>query len=1069
MTKKMPRMLEDIEGRDLCAERYLDTNGKLESPRPWRLPLSWPVGGYPDRDGTTVPFRMLADQTLEERTRGLMPLTEHTINDALAEVLRPTRQAWRESNVVTSETTGMLKGGAKRPDILVIEPNVSPVVIETEVLPAVTVEAEACSRLGAHLSATGQPILSAIAVRLPARLRTSRPQDLRSDIASAKDLEIALYTGSSASGASRFPEIGWLRGSVADLSLITQAAGVPPEVIEDAANQLVEGVTESAALLAQVANASPGALQKISEELRQKPSEQTQRMATTILANAFVFHETLANGPGPLAQVATLDQLRGRPEGLTKSAVLAEWRTILKANYWPIFNIARRILEVIPPAASNAIIERLATTATKLLEHRLMRSHDLTGRVFQRLIVDRKFLAAYYTTPASAALLIGLAIGPQRTPLGGSWADADEIKSLKIADFACGTGTLLSTAYAHVGQLHELAGGDAEAIHPEMMAHALVGCDILPAAAHLTASMLAGAHPTVRYVESSVLTVPYGRQPDKAIALGSLDLLKDQAVLDILDLTASSAGAMGEKETKVWSKLPHASFDVVVMNPPFTRPTGHEAKKVGVPVPMFAAFGIDAKTQRAMSQAAEKLTAGSSAHGNAGEASIFLVIAERKLKAGGTLALVLPLSLVSGDAWEASRALLRKNYADLIVVSIAATHDADLSFSADTGMGECLVIATRTAGGTQRGTFVSLRARPTSTLAGASLATEIERLRRSGDIQTLEGGPVGGTPLFVGSDILGSVIDGPLPSTGPWNLARIADLSLAQTAYQLAEHGCLWLPSCSKKQTVSVPISTIGKIGSIGPYHMDIMGATSTGGIRGPFAVLKVTGSGAPTYPVLWSHDAPRERTLAFEAESEGLPLKGANATERDMVLRKVAEVWDTASHCHFNRDLRFNSQSTAVQFSPRKSIGGRAWPSVQLKSEDQEKALVLWGNTTLGLLLYWWHANRQQAGRGSIGKAALAGLPALDVTAFSKTQLKHAAKLFDAVAQRPLRPVNEMDTDPARAALDERFMTDVLSLDPVLVDAVALLRAKLAREPSIQGSKQLSDATDANEDAADD
>jgi len=66
---------------------------------------------------------------------------------------------------------------------------------------------------------------------------------------------------------------------------------------------------------------------------------------------------------------------------------------------------------------------------------------------------------------------------------------------LRLADFACGTGTLLSTAYQRIGQLHELAGGDIEALHPQMMATALVGCDMEPAAAHLTASMLAGAHP----------------------------------------------------------------------------------------------------------------------------------------------------------------------------------------------------------------------------------------------------------------------------------------------------------------------------------------------------------------------------------------------------------------------------------------------------------------------------------------------------------------------------------------------------------------------------------------------
>ena len=65
----------------------------------------------------------------------------------------------------------------------------------------------------------------------------------------------------------------------------------------------------------------------------------------------------------------------------------------------------------------------------------------------------------------------------------------------RYTDFACGTGTLLSAAYRRISQLHEASGGDAEMIHPEMMATALVGCDVLPAAAHLTASMLAGAHP----------------------------------------------------------------------------------------------------------------------------------------------------------------------------------------------------------------------------------------------------------------------------------------------------------------------------------------------------------------------------------------------------------------------------------------------------------------------------------------------------------------------------------------------------------------------------------------------
>lgn len=157
-----------------------------------------------------------------------MATTEHTINDALAAVLRETRRAWRDSHIVSSENTGMLKGSAARPDILVIEPNVSPVVIETEVLPAVTVEPEAVARLGEHLRDTGRAILSSVAVRLPLRLRKKQGASLQRELADATDIEMALFTGSDPSNNTRWPQTGWIVGSVADLSILTQSASVPP-------------------------------------------------------------------------------------------------------------------------------------------------------------------------------------------------------------------------------------------------------------------------------------------------------------------------------------------------------------------------------------------------------------------------------------------------------------------------------------------------------------------------------------------------------------------------------------------------------------------------------------------------------------------------------------------------------------------------------------------------------------------------------------------------------------------------------------------------------------------------
>ena len=336
---------------------------------------------------------------------------------------------------------------------------------------------------------------------------------------------MALYTGESPESYIRWPQSGWVIGDVIDLSMLIQSASVPPAVIEKAANKLVDGVSEAAVLLEDMAINHPGAMGKICEELRQQDGEQTRRMATTILANALVFQESLAHGEGGLCEVRTLEELRGKVSGVNKGETLEDWKRILKVNYWPIFDIARRILEVIPADTAHPLLERLVTTAGELVANHMMSSHDLTGAVFQRLIADRKFLAAYYTDPASAALLVGLAIDTTKTPGGGSWSKENDVTALRIADFACGTGTLLSAAYRRISQLYEATGGDAEVIHPAMMSTALIGCDVLPAAAHLTASMLASAHPTVKYKGSKIFNVGYGPREGGGVSLGSLDLL----------------------------------------------------------------------------------------------------------------------------------------------------------------------------------------------------------------------------------------------------------------------------------------------------------------------------------------------------------------------------------------------------------------------------------------------------------------------------------------------------------------------------------------------------------------
>ena len=115
--------------------------------------------------------RCYAPASRTSRRVTTLATTEHTINDAIANALRVTRHGWGNQGVVRSENTGTITGSNKRPDILVCEPGVSPVVIETEVLPALTVEVEAVERLGETLKEDGKRILSAVAVRSPLRLR----------------------------------------------------------------------------------------------------------------------------------------------------------------------------------------------------------------------------------------------------------------------------------------------------------------------------------------------------------------------------------------------------------------------------------------------------------------------------------------------------------------------------------------------------------------------------------------------------------------------------------------------------------------------------------------------------------------------------------------------------------------------------------------------------------------------------------------------------------------------------------------------------------------------------------
>ena len=954
--------------------------------------------------------------------------TEPSINNALGALL----QGMMGSATVRSENVrAIVDHPGLQPDILVTETGRAPVIVEAEIDPAHNAEAEAKSRLGLEVVEGRRTVEAVIALRYPEDVAGS--DDLGAALSGARLSYCVHYLDQS---EDRFPKSGWLEGSVADLADLVRLVSVSQRDVDVAADALQRGIERAAAILDELDATQSSVTTEIARLLGLVNVPQTRRMACAIMANALVFHERIAGMSDN--EIKPLSLVCGTGVPNPKGETLAAWSEILDIDYWPIFAVGRDVLNHIPAEPAARILNTLELTAGEVSSAGVNNAHDLTGRIFQRLIVDRKYLATFYTLPASAALLARLAVSKME---GIDWSDADAIGKLRVGDFACGTGALLSAVYERVAARHERAGGNPADLHTTMMEEVLYGCDVMPSAVHITGSTLSGMQPNVGFGSSRIYTLPYGRLQDDSVAIGSLELLSADTQMTLANFTdpAMRTGSVGEETAaQVMADIPHGSFDLVIMNPPFTRNTTREGAYAGTVAAAFAAFGASDKDQRDMAERMGVLREGTSYHGNAGIASAFAALAHRKLKPGGVLALVLPLSSASGLAWQGFRRMVAKGYADLTVLSIAA-NGWDMSFSSDTGMAECLVVARKRMEGESRAHrvhFISLLSRPQGFAQAEATAKSI--ISRVG-VRLLEDGPYGGSPLAVGDGVVGEMVGGPLlEDGGNWGSVRLLDYSLAQTAYALKQ-STLWLPG--QAAALELKTAPLGACGSLGMYHLDIIGPAP----RGPFD--KAAPSPTATYPALWNHNARKETRMVCEPDSQLQVRQG--------MREKAADIWATASRAHLNLDFTFGSQALLIAFTEQASIGGRVWPNVILGDGRLDYAVAAWGNSTLGLLSYWWHSNRQQSSKAGMTVRSAESMPALDFRALSDEQLAAAEEIFEDFRDRELKPAYLADADPNRALLDRRVVCDLLGFDEGTYEAVRRLSAKWCAEPSVHGGKR--------------
>lgn len=744
------------------------------------------------------------------------------------------------------------------------------------------------------------------------------------------------------------------------------------------------------------------------------------RISGLVLVNAMIFQEILAYHDD---RVDSLEKTLDEPNLLRSFS--AHWRFILEdINYYPIFYLARDIIiNLTADADIIAALKNLADTAQRIVSMRAALRHDLMGRVYHRLLADKKYLGTYYTKIPPANLLLKLALDYDNFPV--TWHDLDQISQLRIADLACGTGTLLMAAadaiadnYLRASAEHGLVP-ELDGLQKRLVEEIIHGYDVLPSAIHLTASTLALRAPQIAFEKMNLFSLPMG---GPAIRLGSIDFLDGKRVAvhrDLFgaDVEARQMGGKGAK--KVSTNLP--DLDLCVMNPPFTRSVGGNLLFGSLPE------ADRKKAQEKLKRVVRRRELQASI--TAGLGSVFVAVADRYIKPGGRIALVLPKALLSGVAWELTREILRTKYR---LEYLVASHDPlQWNFSESTDLSEVLLVA--------RKEDPRKPLPPSSTVAlnlWRNPATNFDALAVCQTLRTHTPPNIptgqGALDVFVGTEKFGEAISYPwedLKAWGSWIMpCAFAQSELLRVAYDLLR-GQLYLPGYG--QVGKVALCPLHTFATLGPDRRDIHDGFTVGSQLTP-------------YPAFWGHEAKEVFSIAQTPNAYLSPLPEAKPGRN---LRLAQELWPLAGNILMAERMWLKTQGLVALRVSERVLSNMWWP-VSLKGQfahqSFEKALALWLNSTFGLILLL--ANRQET-RGAwvdFKKPVLNEAPVIDLRTFSANAMETLATTYDAVCDQGLRPFSEMDADPVREKIDTAI-GQVLGLPDI-----AVLRRLLAREPVV-------------------
>jgi len=371
-----------------------------------------------------------------------------------------------------------------------------------------------------------------------------------------------------------------------------------------------------------------------------------RRAAAYLLLNQIVFYRILSQ-----TKYKPLE-----PESLNKPSDIHSnyFQRVLEDDYAAVFSSD---IASLFPDRSLPFIKDMITYVNQIQPESFTR--DLLGSIFHELIPKavRKSVAAFYTNPEAARLLAKLTIDkPEAT----------------VADFSCGSGTLLMASYDRKAEL--LGRQVTEEDHKRFLEKEITGCDIMPFAAHLAVVQLALRQPLFMTDKVRVAVQDStSLKPGVIIAPLESSMPVGQTSLSIFDEKEIrkymvKKGAISGQGKGHMFKL--EQLDATMMNPPFTRKQliGKDYRKVLTShFPEYADY--ESKEQSLF--------------------GYFVFLSDRFLKPGGRMGFVLPSTSIRQASSEGMRKLIRDRY-DLEYLILSGHR---MAFSEDAQFSEILLIA----------------------------------------------------------------------------------------------------------------------------------------------------------------------------------------------------------------------------------------------------------------------------------------------------------------------------------------------------------------------------------------